>query len=113
MMITHTRYVLYMYSLDNIHHLPNAANYKNFAYHVELLAQFQREHEILGASGLERRHSFGGEKETNSVHGSDVFQNARRKGASSMTTGKRDNLNNSWHLGQSVGGGGGGGGSMR
>jgi calcium-dependent protein kinase len=92
--------------LDNIHHLPNAANYKNFAYHVELLAQFQREHEILGASGLERRHSFGGEKETNSVHGSDVFQNSRRKGASSMATGKRDNLNNSWHLGQSVGGGG-------
>jgi hypothetical protein len=23
-----------------------------------------------------------------------------------MATGKRDNLNNSWHLGQSVGGGG-------
>jgi hypothetical protein len=101
-----------LYSLDNIHHLPNAANYKSFAYHVELLAQFQREHEILGAasSGLERRHSFGGEKETNSVHGSNVFQNARRKGASSMVTGKGDNLNNSWHLGQS---GGGGGKSMR
>jgi hypothetical protein len=76
------------------------------------LAQFQREHEILGAaSGLERRHSFGGEKETNSVHGSNVFQNARRNGANSMVAmGKKsDNLNNSWHLGQSGGGGGGGG----
>lgn len=83
--------------------MPNAANYKSFAYHVELLAQFQRENEILGAGAMERRHSFGGEKETNSVHGSDVFKNMRRKGSGGAGAGRNDNLNNSWHLGQSGG----------
>ena len=88
----------FLTSLDNINQLPNAANYESFAYHVDLLAQFQRETVILG--NLERRHSFGGEKQTNSVHGSDVYKNMKRH-TSSMSEGRgSDNLNNSWHLGQ-------------
>jgi len=86
-------------SLSNINQLPNAANYEGFAYHVELLAQFKRETEILGGDQLERRHSFAaGEKETNSVHGSDVYKKLKSK-----ESGRSDNLNNSWHLGQTGG----------
>lgn len=91
------RYTIHT-SLENINQLPNAASYESFAYHVELLTQFKRETEILGGHMVEqqRRHSSFGADDgvSSSVHGTDVYKNMKRERGN-------ENLNNSWHLGQS------------